>query len=74
MPTIINNPPGQSNEDGSSLGLILGVIITILTVVILFFIYGLPSIRSNNTPATGTNINVQLPTNTYPSTNSSTPK
>lgn len=56
MTTVINNP-GESNGSGS--GLVIGIIIAIV-LVILFFRYGLPAMRGNNTR--DTNINVTLPT------------
>ncbi len=51
MATIINNPDSSGSDGG--VGLILGVILT-LVVIILFFMYGLPAIRNNG----GTNVNV----------------
>lgn len=70
MPTIINNPPGQtSSEDGMGLGVILGIIFAVVIAGILFFVYGLPAIRG---APSGTNINVQLPANP-PATPTPTP-
>jgi hypothetical protein len=55
MPTIINNPPGSPNNDSSSAGLIIGLIL-IIAVLVLFFVYGLPALRNN--ASKGTTINV----------------
>jgi len=57
MTTVINNP-GDSG-DGMGMGLMLGILIIIVAVV-LFFVYGLPAIRSSKAPNT-TNITVQTP-------------
>ncbi|MDD5050934.1 MAG: hypothetical protein PHV93_04350 [Candidatus Pacebacteria bacterium] len=67
MATIINTP-GTPSED-SGLGIVLGVLIAII-VIVLFFVYGLPAIRGNQTPQTsnGINVNVSLPTNAPAST------
>ncbi|MDP3799805.1 MAG: hypothetical protein Q8Q90_00020 [bacterium] len=52
MATIINNPDGSGGDGGG--GLVLGVVLT-LVIVVLFFVYGLPALRNNNS---GTNIDV----------------
>lgn len=54
MPTIINNPPQNASDSGSSAGLIIGIILAAV-LVFLFFAYGLPALRERNS---GTNINV----------------
>lgn len=59
MTTIVNSPPGES---GSVITLILGIVVTAVAVV-LFFMYGLPAIRSMSAQqAEPTTINVELPT------------
>jgi hypothetical protein len=60
MPTIINNPSGESD---SGLGMVLGVIIALILIA-LFFVYGLPALRNASTPQSGgtTNIQVEVPT------------
>lgn len=63
MTTIINTPPsGESSNSG--LGLVLGVIL-VLILGALFFIYGLPAIRNNNTvPQNGNiDVNISVPAN-----------
>lgn len=70
MPTIINNPQGSGPEDrgDSSVGIFLGILIIIL--IVLFFIFGYPRIRTGNidtggnpppTQNEGGKINVQTP-------------
>jgi uncharacterized membrane protein len=62
MTTVINTPGSGNNGDNSGLGMIMGILITIV-VIVLFLIYGLPAIRSNEAPKDdGLNINVTLPT------------
>lgn len=50
MATIVNNPPAmpaQQSEGGSGVGVIVGVILTII-VILFFAFYGIPSWRGNN--------------------------
>ena len=65
MPTIINNPTGSADDSGSNLLLAVVLIIVILAGFVLFFIYGLPMMKSNETP-NDTNINVTIPNTTTP--------
>lgn len=58
MPTIINNP-GNNSEDSSGAGIIIGVVVA-LVLVVLFFVYILPTLRDGNEPNT-TNIDIELP-------------
>ena len=61
MATIINNP-GNTEGGGSSIAVIVGVIV-LVAIVGLFFVYGLPAMRSG-TPApqeTAIDVNVKLP-------------
>ena len=65
MVTVINNP--SAPNDSSSVGVIVGVILGILLIV-LFFAYGLPILRSENTTvptsseqAGSVNLNLTLP-------------
>ncbi len=63
MATVINNPGGSDGES-TGVGMIIGIILAIV-VIALFLIYGIPAMRggnTNNPPAGGTNINVNLPT------------
>mgnify|MGYP003396087096 CR=1 FL=1 len=65
MATIINNPTGQGSDEGMGFGLIVGILITIF-LVFLFFTYGMPALRDNQTekqPATQ-KIEIQLPSTT----------
>lgn len=64
MATIVNNP---SDADTSGTGVVVGIVIALL-VLILFFVFGLPYLRNNQTPqapSTGspnsTDINVTVP-------------
>jgi hypothetical protein len=61
MTTIINTPPAGESAD-SGLSLIFGIIIALILVA-LFFVYGLPAIRSNGVApkANDVNVNVKLP-------------
>lgn len=68
MATIVNNP-GTTTDNGSGTGFVIGLLL-LLVVAFLFFVYGLPAIRSSmagpslnvpgkidvnvNTPNTGT--------------------
>lgn len=66
MATVINNPgeTREIRETDSGTGLIVGTIIALILIA-LFFIYGLPALRSNTgAPATpnNTSINVEFPT------------
>lgn len=61
MATIINNPGDSGN--GSSVGIIVGVIIVLLLLG-LFFVYGLPALRGSTAPkATTIDLNVDVPAN-----------
>ncbi len=73
MTTIVNTPPSNDNGD-SGLGIILGVILT-LVVITLFFVYVLPTLRSNtaNPRIDTVNIDVKLPTPAPGSTSTPTP-
>lgn len=56
MATIINTPPSGSPENS---GNVLGNLVAVLTLLILgvlFFVYGLPALRS--AAGGGTNVNV----------------
>ncbi len=62
MATIINNPAGQGSDESTGFGLIIGILITVF-IVFLFFTYGMPALRDNQTekqPATQ-KIEIQLP-------------
>jgi len=61
METVINNPGGGSGES-SGMGMIVGVILAIV-IIVLFFMYGLPAIRSNQAADDNgsVDINVELP-------------
>ncbi len=67
MAIVINNP--STPEDSSSAGVIIGVILGIL-LIILFFVYGLPVLRStdktpaNTTDTSNLNVKVDLPGST----------
>ena len=54
MPTIINNPSTDNGNSGGA-GVIIGIVLTI-AILAIFFLYGLPSLRKNNT--SGTTVNV----------------
>jgi predicted permease len=59
MTTVVNNP--GSAEGGSSMGMVLGVILALILVG-LFFVYGLPALQgAPSTQSGSTNINVTLP-------------
>jgi hypothetical protein len=61
MTTVINNP-GNGDGSGSSIGLLLGIIV-ILAAAGLFFVYGLPALQNATAPKSGAiDINVTLPT------------
>lgn len=73
MATIINNPPNQNSDEGMGVGLIVGIVITVL-VVFLFAVYGLPLFQSNEatkTPATQ-KVEVTVPAVTTVVTSSTT--
>ena len=58
MSTVINNP---SNSESSDLGVIFGIILALL-IIGLFFVYGIPVLRGNQTPSNeGINLQVELP-------------
>ncbi len=57
MTTVINNS-GESESSGA--GLIIGAIIAIVLIA-LFFMYGLPAIRSTGGEKNTTDINVNIP-------------
>lgn len=60
QPVIVNNPQGKSTNN--SVGFVVGALILLL-VIIVFFIYGLPAIRSIGTTQVNIpdhmNVNVQ---------------
>jgi len=56
MTTVINSP-GSSESGG--VGMIIGVLVSII-VIVLFFMYGLPALRGNQTNES-VDVNVQLP-------------
>ncbi len=64
MATIVNNP-GTTTED-SGAGVVIGVVIALL-IIVLFFAFALPYIRSNSgtpgVPNTGSDasVNINLP-------------
>jgi len=62
MTTVINNP-GASNESGSMMGVIVGVVL-LLVVGGLFFVYALPAMRDGGGEGLkGTvDVNVNVPT------------
>ncbi len=60
MTTVINNP-GNSNNDSSGVGMIIGVIVLII-VAALFIIYVLPRLRNSGAPPqNGYNVNITVP-------------
>ncbi len=61
MATIINKPSDSGN--GSSVGIIVGVIVVLLLLG-LFFVYALPALRGSGAPeATTIDLNVDVPAN-----------
>ena len=62
MATIINNPGDSSDRNAGGTGLIVGILLAVLMVA-LFFLYLLPAMRNQTTQPSGTNINVELPSN-----------
>ena len=50
MATIVNTPAAAHEDTGSSMSLIIGVLI-VLSLIALFFFVGLPAIRSVAAPA-----------------------
>ncbi|MBX4210503.1 hypothetical protein KW783_00835 [Candidatus Parcubacteria bacterium] len=68
MPTVIDNrQPATVENDSTGLGFLIGILLVIILAV-LFFVYGLPALRNNNSNATpnnnGAGINIQLPGDT----------
>lgn len=69
MATIINNPPGVTED--SSLGMVVGLVVA-LVLIVLFFIFVWPSLGNPNSSLSpdynsapsgaSTNVNVTLPT------------
>ncbi len=61
MTTVINNP-GNNEDSGGAVGMILGVVV-LLVVVGLFFVYALPAIRNSGgvTPKGTLDVNVNVP-------------
>lgn len=50
MATVINTTPAQANDDGATMGFLMGIIL-LAVVLFLFFVYGLPFMRqASNTP------------------------
>ena len=72
MSTVINNPgnnPTPVAVESSGAGPIVAVLIA-LVLVVIFFVYILPAIRSSQAPQSGTvNVNLKLPTTGNGTTN-----
>lgn len=63
MTTIINTPPQAEDSSDSGLGIVLGVIVALI-LIFLFFVYVLPTLRSDTTvKSDNLDINVTLPAN-----------
>lgn len=45
MTTVVNNP--GTSDSGNSMGLVVGLLLVGI-IAILFFVYGLPALRSSN--------------------------
>ncbi len=61
MTTIINTPPHGKDSD-SGVAIVIGVFVALILVV-LFFIYFLPSIQENTTDNKDSiDVNIKLPT------------
>lgn len=60
MTTIINSP-GEKTEDGSGVGLVLGIIVTLILVG-LFVFYMLPTLRTTEPNEPSTQIQIDVPT------------
>ncbi len=62
MTTIINTPgQGGDNDGGMGAGLILGIIITVLAIIVLFYVYGWPALKGDQQQQPDTNVNIQIP-------------
>ena len=48
MTTVVNNPP-PSNDSGSSMGMMIGLVVFV-ALGYLFFVYGLPALRQTQVP------------------------
>lgn len=67
MVTVVNSP-GPGETESSGVGLVIGVLLAIV-VIVLFFIYGLPALRTSqtqnqtpqNTSPGGSNIQINVP-------------
>jgi len=57
MTTVINNP-GDSSNDSSGVGAVVGVVFALILIA-LFFVYLLPMIQ-NQTPATTSTTEIQV--------------
>lgn len=65
MTTIINTPPNQNSDEGTGVGLIVGII-TVVLLGILFFIYVLPMLQGGEEEQL--RIGVHVPATTPPVT------
>jgi hypothetical protein len=62
MADIINNAPATAPERDGGIGVAVAIVV-ILILAILFFMFGLPALRSGNAGTAGdtTNVHVNLP-------------
>ncbi len=59
MTTIVNSPGTGENSSGA-LGVIIGILVVVI-LAILFYIYVLPSMRSQPAEQDSVNVNIELP-------------